>query len=81
MEEIVLFVDGGEESKAAEAELEMRGLRFKRVDVSGNGLRGWLLFEYGTSKVPLLVVGGAVFVGLDEIKRGLAARGGNGGSG
>ena len=81
MEEVVLFVDGSEESKAAEAELEKRGLRFKRVDVSGNGLRGWLLFEYGTSKVPLLVMGGAVLVGLDEIRRGLAARSGSRGPG
>ena len=81
MEEVVLFVDGSEESKAAEAELEKRGLKFRKVDVSGNGLRGWLLFEYGTSKVPLLVIGGSVLVGLNEIRRGLAARLDSGGSG
>jgi len=81
VEEVVLFVDGSEESKAAEAELEKRGLKFRKVDVSGNGLRGWLLFEYGTSKVPLLVIGGSVLVGLNEIRRGLAARLSSGGSG
>jgi len=72
MEEAVLFVDESEESKAAEAELEKRGLKFKRVDVSRNGLRGWLLFEYGTVKVPVLVMGGLVLVGLEEIRKGLA---------
>lgn len=69
VEEITLFVDGGEESKVAENLLQRRGLRYRRIDVSSNGLRGWLLFEYGTAKVPLLVVGGTVLVGLEEIRK------------
>lgn len=72
MEEALLFVDGSEESRAAEEELRKLGLRFRRVDVSKNGLRGWLLFEYGTAKVPLLVVGNKVLVGLEEIREKLA---------
>ncbi|MCX8180456.1 MAG: hypothetical protein N3E41_03630 [Thermofilaceae archaeon] len=69
MEEATLFVDDGEESKAAEAELAKRGIRYRRVDISVNGLRGWLLFEYGTAKAPILVDGNSVFIGLEEIKK------------
>jgi len=69
VEEVLLFVDGGEESRAAEELLRERGVRYKRIDVSANGLRGWLLFEYGTAKVPLMVAGGSIFVGLEEIRR------------
>ena len=69
MPELTLFVDGGEESELAEKLLKEKGFKYKRVDVSVNGLKGWLLFEYGTSAVPLLVAGGAVFVGLEEIKK------------
>lgn len=69
VDEITLFVDGGEESREAEGILQRMGLKYKRIDVSSNGLRGWLLFEYGTAKVPLLVAGGTVLVGLEEIKK------------
>ncbi|MEM1641499.1 MAG: glutathione S-transferase N-terminal domain-containing protein, partial [Thermofilaceae archaeon] len=68
VEEVTLFVDGGEESREAEELLQRKGLKYRKIDVSSNGLRGWLLFEYGTAKVPLLVMGGTVLVGLEEIK-------------
>lgn len=74
VEEITLFVDGGEESREAEALLQNRGLRYKRIDVSSNGLRGWLLFEYGTARVPLLVTGGTVLIGIEEIKKFCSAQ-------
>lgn len=65
--EAVLFVDEGDESRQAEQALKKAGIDFKVVNVSRNGLKGWLLFEYGTSKVPLLVCDGKVLVGLEEI--------------
>ena len=72
MEDPILFVDGGEESRKAEEVLKQHGLRYRKIDVRSNGLRGWLLFEYGTSKVPMLVLNNRVLVGLEEIRRALS---------
>ncbi|RLF02110.1 MAG: hypothetical protein DRK00_10485 [Thermoprotei archaeon] len=72
LEDPILFVDGGEESREAEEMLKQRGLKYRRIDVRDNGLRGWLLFEYGTSKVPMLVLNNKVLVGLEEIRRALS---------
>ncbi len=74
MEVAMLFADEGEESRMAEELLKQQGLKYKRIDVSGSGLLGWLLFEYGTARVPLLVIGATVLVGLEEIRRFLAGR-------
>ena len=69
LSEPLLFVDDEEEeSRKAEEELKRLGVKYRKIDVR-NGLRGWLLFEYGTVKVPILVLEGAVLVGLDEIRR------------
>ncbi len=58
----ILFVDGGEESKRLLAKFSASKLseKLKVVDISKNGLRGWLLLEYGTAEVPLLVTEDAV---------------------
>ncbi|QOJ78225.1 hypothetical protein IG193_05475 [Infirmifilum lucidum] len=58
----ILFVDGGEESKRLLTKFSVSKLleKLKVVDVSKNGLRGWLLLEYGTTEVPLLVTEDAV---------------------
>jgi len=74
VEVAMLFADEGEESRMAEELLKQQGLKYKRIDVSGSGLLGWLLFEYGTARVPLLVIGATVLVGLEEIRRFLAGR-------
>lgn len=69
MDDVTLFVDQSEESRRAEELLREKGVKYRRIDVSVNGLRGWLLFEYGTAKVPLLVTGGTILVGLEEIEK------------
>lgn len=71
LKEAILFVDGSEESKMAVEELRRKGVKFREIDVRDNGLRGWLLFEYGTTRVPLLVSGSRVLVGLEEIVKAL----------
>lgn len=72
LEDPILFVDEGEESREAEEVLKRRGLEYRRIDVRGNGLRGWLLFEYGTSRVPMLVLGSRILVGIEEIRKALS---------
>jgi len=69
--EAILFVDKGEESQRAQEALANAGIKLRIIDVSKNGLRGWLLFEYGTSKVPLLVYDGKILAGLEEILKAL----------
>ncbi|WP_460025892.1 glutathione S-transferase N-terminal domain-containing protein [Infirmifilum sp. SLHALR2] len=66
----VLFVDGSEESKRLLAKLAENGLSglIEVVDVSKNSLRGWLLLEYGTSEVPLLVTEKGVLSGSKSIE-------------
>ncbi len=71
--EALLFVDGDRDSEEAEELLNKLGVKYRKIDVR-NGLRGWLLFDYGTAEVPLLVVGEKVLVGLEEIKKYYAFR-------
>lgn len=55
--EIILYVDESEESKEILKRLK-NGANLSKiqvVDVGKNGLRGWLLLEYGTMKTPLMV--------------------------
>lgn len=73
MGEALLFVDEEDDSRKAEEFLSKLGIRYRRIDVR-NGLRGWLLFDYGTVEVPLLVVGERVLVGFEEIKKHYAFR-------
>ncbi len=67
--DIYIFVDNSEESKKALEELSRSNIRVKVVDVSKNGLRGWLLFEFGTTETPLLATNNTVIVGYNNIKK------------
>ena len=63
----VLFVDKSGESLRLLHELESRGaLRAVKV-VEVDGLRGWLILEYGVSRVPLLVTESRVISDPEEI--------------
>ncbi len=55
--EIILYVDESEESKEILKRLKSGAnlSKIQVVDVGKNGLRGWLLLEYGTMKTPLMV--------------------------
>lgn len=55
--EIILYVDDSEESKEILEKLRNGNgsSKIQVVDVGKNGLRGWLLLEYGTMKTPLMV--------------------------
>ncbi|WP_191118556.1 hypothetical protein [Infirmifilum uzonense] len=63
----VLFVDGGEESRTLLSRLGDISGKIRIVDVSKNGLRGWLLMEYGTTEVPLLVTENSILSGVKNI--------------
>ncbi|MEZ0344970.1 MAG: hypothetical protein ABWK01_00180 [Infirmifilum sp.] len=67
----VLFVDDGEESKLLLSKLGDYSKQFKIVNVTKNGLRGWLVMEYGTTDVPLLVTENIVVSGAKNIEEQL----------
>jgi hypothetical protein len=62
----VLFV--GEDPESAELLKRLAPDVRERIKVvNAKGLRGWLYFEYGTSRTPLLVTEDRVATGLQEI--------------
>lgn len=65
--EAVLFIDRSEESLRLLEHLKGNGAlqRIKVIEV--NGLRGWLILEYGTPRVPLLVTENRIVAGAQEI--------------
>ena len=65
----VLFVGGGEEDETALRMLRERlGDELMVIDVRRNGVRGWMLWEYGTDRTPLLASPSGVYYGLKAIK-------------
>jgi len=66
---VYLFADNGRESLEAEKLLRSMGVEFKKIDVSRNGLRGWLLVEFGTMDTPIMTTPDAVVIGLENIQR------------
>jgi len=67
--DVYLFVDSSEESRLAKQLLRAKGIPFKEINVENNGLRGWMLFEFGTTKAPILASGNVVLIGLNDIKK------------
>ena len=67
---MVLFVGNDDDSKKLLEDIKLWGAhdRIKIVDVSVNGLLGWLLVEYGSAKTPLLATNSTVLSGYNEIK-------------
>ena len=63
----VLFVDRSAESlqllQALKSRNALRGVKMVEVD----GLRGWLILEYGVARVPLLVTENKVISNPEEI--------------
>jgi len=69
-----LFVGGGDEDVEAIRLVErVLGGEVLIVDVGGSGLRGWMLWEYGTDRTPLLAAPHGVYYGLGAIRRLLAS--------
>lgn len=64
----VLFVDESEESRLLLSKLGDVSKKLQVIDVSKNGLRGWLLMEYGTTEVPLLVTENSILSGIKSIE-------------
>ena len=66
--EIYLFVDERSESEKAIFLLRSKGMSFKKILVTQNGMRGWMLFEFGTSKTPILAFKNNIVIGFENIK-------------
>ncbi|MCD6562834.1 MAG: hypothetical protein J7K23_02815 [Thermoproteales archaeon] len=66
--EIYLFVDERSESEKAIFLLRSKGISFKKILVTQNGMRGWMLFEFGTSKTPILAFKNNIVIGFENIK-------------
>jgi len=71
--EIILYVDDSEPSKRLVKEIASKGdgRNIKVIDVDEKRLRGWILLEYGTLKVPLMVTSSKIVEGYEKIKREL----------
>ena len=68
-EKVYLFVEkNNSECEKATALLESLRVPFVKIDIDENGVRGWMILEFGTSKTPLLAIEEAVLVGLKEIE-------------
>jgi len=68
--EVYLFVEkNNSECEKAVALLESLREPFVKIDIDENGVRGWMLLEFGTSKTPVLATKDAILVGLEEIER------------
>lgn len=69
----VLFVGGNEDDQ--EAVRLLKGLLREElliIDVRKDGVRGWMLWEYGTDRTPLLASPYGVYYGLRAIKSFIA---------
>ena len=66
--EIYLFIDEKTESEKAVNLLKSRGISFRKIVVTRNGMRGWMLFEFGTSKTPILAFKNNIIIGYENIK-------------
>ncbi len=65
----VLFVKGGKEDEEALKLLkEVLGDELVVIDVRKNGVRGWMLWEYGSDETPLLATPTGVYYGVEAIK-------------
>lgn len=61
-------VGGEEDAEAARLVEKALGGKVLVVDVGRSGVRGWLLWEYGTDSTPLLVAADGAYYGLDAIR-------------
>jgi len=67
--EVYLFVEEGCDKCAKARELlAEEGIPFKVVDVSKDGVKGWMLVEFGSMETPLLAGPDAIVVGLENIR-------------
>ena len=74
-EKVYLFVEkNNSECEKATALLESLRVPFVKIDIDENGVRGWMLLEFGTNKTPVLATKDAILVGLEEIEKYLVRR-------
>ena len=66
---IYLFTDNNEECIKAEKLLHKTGIPYKKIDVTRNGIRGWMLVEFGTMQTPMITTPDAVIVGIKNIEK------------
>ncbi|MCD6368405.1 MAG: hypothetical protein J7L38_01245 [Thermoproteales archaeon] len=67
--EVYLFVEkNNNECLKAEELLRSLNIPFILIDVDKNGVRGWMLKDFGTMEVPLLATQNAVVIGLKNIE-------------
>jgi len=72
---VYLFVEkNSSECEKAIALLESLGIPFIKVDVDENGVRGWMILEFGSNKTPLLATKETILVGLKEIEEYFKAK-------
>ncbi len=65
----VLFVGGGkDDDEAVRIVKKALGSELVVIDVRKDGVRGWMLWEYGTDETPLLTSPYGVFYGLKAIR-------------
>lgn len=69
MARYALFVGGSkEDAEAVRLVGGALGSDVLVIDVRGSGLRGWMLWEYGTDRTPLLATPHGVYYGLRAIR-------------
>ena len=67
---IYLFVEkNNDECSKAEELLIKYKIPYEKIDIDDNGIRGCMLKDFGTMKVPLLVTPNAIIVGFEHIKK------------
>jgi len=72
---VYLFVEkNNSECEKAVALLESLGIPFVKVDVDENGVRGWMILEFGSNKTPLVATEEAILVGLKQIEEYFKAK-------
>jgi len=71
---VYLFVEkDNDECVKAENLLKSLGIPYFKIDIDENGIRGWMLKDFGTMKVPLIATSDAVVVGFKDIEQYLNA--------
>ena len=67
---VCLFVEkNNDECKKIEEILVEMGIPYEKIDIDDNGIRGYMMKDFGTTKVPLLVTPNAIVIGLEAIKK------------
>ncbi len=67
---VYLFVEkNNTECEKVEELLVKYKIPYEKIDVDDNGVRGYMIKDFGTMKVPLLVTPDAIIIGFEPIKK------------